>query len=106
MVGVGKGESEVARISAIDCLNGEVLIDTLVQPTQKSAPNCGSASESAQRNVRLVDHEMILHFIFEYGVHIPSQIGCVCEGPCVEPPRCLLKKTMYGKGPTGEASMA
>lgn len=34
MVGVGKGESEVARISAIDYLTGEVLIDTLVQPTQ------------------------------------------------------------------------
>ncbi|CAO2658541.1 Nn.00g062640.m01.CDS01 [Neocucurbitaria sp. VM-36] len=34
MVGVNKNGSEVARISAIDCLSGEVLIDTLVQPTQ------------------------------------------------------------------------
>jgi DNA polymerase III epsilon subunit-like protein len=34
MVGVTKGKSEVARISAIDCLTGEVLIDTMVQPTQ------------------------------------------------------------------------
>ena len=35
MVGVVRGKSEVARISAIDVLTGEVLIDTLVQPTQK-----------------------------------------------------------------------
>jgi DNA polymerase III epsilon subunit-like protein len=35
MVGVGdKNESEIARISAIDYLTGEILIDTLVQPTQ------------------------------------------------------------------------
>ncbi|KAF2131499.1 hypothetical protein P153DRAFT_383600 [Dothidotthia symphoricarpi CBS 119687] len=33
-VGVGKSLCEVARISAIDCLSGEILIDTLVQPTQ------------------------------------------------------------------------
>ncbi|RYN41226.1 hypothetical protein AA0113_g1543 [Alternaria arborescens] len=35
MVGAGdKNESEIARISAIDYLTGEILIDTLVQPTQ------------------------------------------------------------------------
>ncbi|KAF2814372.1 exonuclease, partial [Mytilinidion resinicola] len=35
MVGVGRnGESEVARLSAIDYLSGEVLIDSLVQPTR------------------------------------------------------------------------
>ena len=35
MVGIVRGKQEVARISAIDVLTGEVLIDTLVQPTQK-----------------------------------------------------------------------
>ena len=35
MVGIGnKNESEVARISAIDYLTGEILIDALVQPTK------------------------------------------------------------------------
>jgi hypothetical protein len=35
MVGVSeKNISEIARISAIDYLTGEILIDTLVQPTQ------------------------------------------------------------------------
>jgi DNA polymerase III epsilon subunit-like protein len=37
MVGVGKGGSELARISAIDYLTGEVFIDTLVQPTRPVA---------------------------------------------------------------------
>jgi hypothetical protein len=34
MVGVSNGESEIARISAIDCLTGEVLVDTMVKPTR------------------------------------------------------------------------
>ena len=35
MVGIGnKNESEVARISAIDYLTGEILIDALIQPTK------------------------------------------------------------------------
>lgn len=34
MVGVNNGESEVARISAVDYLSGNVLIDTMILPTQ------------------------------------------------------------------------
>ncbi|OAL55323.1 hypothetical protein IQ07DRAFT_582821 [Pyrenochaeta sp. DS3sAY3a] len=35
MVGAANNESELARISAIDVLSGEVLIDTLVQPLRR-----------------------------------------------------------------------
>jgi len=34
MVGIGRGISELARISAVDALTSKILIDTLVQPTQ------------------------------------------------------------------------
>jgi len=49
------------------------------------------------RNVRVVDLEIILHFILEYGISILSKVGCVCEAARVERPRRLLKGPRTGR---------
>ena len=43
-------------------------------------------------NVRMINCKIILHFTPKYGIHIPPQIGCVCETLGVERPRRLLKR--------------
>jgi hypothetical protein len=44
-----------------------------------------------RKDIRVVDCETVLHFIPEHGIHVPSQVRCVCEAACVERPGCLLK---------------